>query len=365
MQKKVRVHGAHLAGGARVGSVPTLDANPGLGYLVTFGDDTLLYTVIDGIEAYYPIVKGAETASFRQSYPTSSLVWELEHNLGTKDFFMVIKDHEDNVIMTYQDLEYAPGNELNKITVMFSEPIRGTAFLVASKSLSTPRLNTSEIAFSEDFVINASGFIVNGQAVSITAVASTVADIALANTKADTAITTANLAKSRADAAILTADAASLQVSNQASSISNALTIANAAKSTADAAALEAAGSLKETAFLSTWATYDLGFGTDDPVTSGLNIGAYTIARKSVIPANFAGSIGRADTPPATATSFTLQRNGIAVGTISIAAGASQFTFSAQTAIALAVGDRVKAIANNADSALRGFDFTIVNNLVK
>lgn len=365
MPNKVRIHGGHAAGGMKIGTVAQLPASPGLGFMVTHNGDTLLYTTIDGIESYFPIVKGAETAAFRMSYPVSNLVWELEHNLNTKEFFMVIKDHEDNIIMTYEDLEFVTGEELNKVRVHFAEPVRGTALLIASKSMSTPRLNTSEITFSEEFSINANGLVYNGQVIPVADLANLNGAITTATGIANTAKTTADTALSRANSAITTADAVSLQVSNQAGQISTVTGTANAAKTTADAAALAVAGKLDLNTFLTSFAPYDIGFGSDDAITVGLNIGGGLIARKSRIPANFAGSFGKVDVAPTIATTFSVQKNGVQVGVISIAPGAMVFTFSSQAAIDLNPGDRIKILAANADSTLKGIDGVLVNNLIQ
>lgn len=77
------------------------------------------------------------------------------------------------------------------------------------------------------------------------------------------------------------------------------------------------------------------------------------VARAVTFPSGLTGSIGKASAAATAPTVFSVRKNGASVGTITFAAGATSATFSAASAITLAVGDLVSIHApSTADSTL-------------
>lgn len=69
------------------------------------------------------------------------------------------------------------------------------------------------------------------------------------------------------------------------------------------------------------------------------------LARAVSFPANFSGSVGIAAVAATSSTAFDVQKNGVSVGTITFAAGASTATFTTSGAVTFAAGDYLSIIA--------------------
>lgn len=71
------------------------------------------------------------------------------------------------------------------------------------------------------------------------------------------------------------------------------------------------------------------------------------IARAVTFPANFANSVGTASANATASTAFGIQKNGVSVGTMTFAAGASSATFTSSggAAVSFAAGDVLAVIA--------------------
>jgi hypothetical protein len=79
-------------------------------------------------------------------------------------------------------------------------------------------------------------------------------------------------------------------------------------------------------------------------------------------PAGFSGSVGKALIPPEAGYSLTVNKNGVAIGTVNIATGTglATFTTSGGAAQAVAVGDVISVVGSgSADSAIRNLAVTL------
>lgn len=127
-----------------------------------------------------------------------------------------------------------------------------------------------------------------------------------------------------------------------------------------------AASNPTSTATITTWTgtPYDLigaTFGTNANSEVVYRIKA---PRAITIPANFAGATATAGTAAAGSTTYSIQRNGSQVGTVTFGAGSTTGTYSNQSAIAIAAGDIVKIVAPaTADANLADIDFAILSTL--
>lgn len=107
---------------------------------------------------------------------------------------------------------------------------------------------------------------------------------------------------------------------------------------------------------------YDLAFFVPStPADAGM-VFKFTAVRAIVIPDDFAGSLGHCETVPSDGTAvFSVEKNGSAVGTISINTS-GVFTFATTGAeISLAVGDELSIIAPTPqDSTLADINVSII-----
>jgi hypothetical protein len=93
-------------------------------------------------------------------------------------------------------------------------------------------------------------------------------------------------------------------------------------------------------------------------------IGKLVIPRAIVIPAGFAGARGHVDTPPAADWGVDVTRNGLSIGTITVATtGALVFATIAGAVVPVAPGDVIRFVADPrgapAETAIAGFSVTI------
>ncbi|MBW8067055.1 MAG: hypothetical protein GJU73_06360 [Ferrovum sp.] len=90
---------------------------------------------------------------------------------------------------------------------------------------------------------------------------------------------------------------------------------------------------------------YDIASGVSGPIAAS-QVVLYTVSVRAIdIPANFAGSIALVGTAFTNAATFTINHNGVAIGTLAFAAGGTVATFSTLAAFTLAVGDTVSVNA--------------------
>jgi hypothetical protein len=79
--------------------------------------------------------------------------------------------------------------------------------------------------------------------------------------------------------------------------------------------------------------------------TASQVIERYIFATPVTFPAGLAGSYGAAGTAATAAATFSIQKNGAAVGTMAFAAGSATASFTMATATAFAAGDVLTILA--------------------
>jgi hypothetical protein len=105
---------------------------------------------------------------------------------------------------------------------------------------------------------------------------------------------------------------------------------------------------------------FDLtAFYPGTPTASAL-VTRIPFARAVSFPAALAGSVAIAKTAATAQTDFDIQKNGVSVGTVRFAAGATSATFIAASAFATAAGDRLSIVAPaTADTTLADVGFVL------
>jgi hypothetical protein len=105
---------------------------------------------------------------------------------------------------------------------------------------------------------------------------------------------------------------------------------------------------------------YDLGCTfTGKPAASQVLL-RYPMPRATSFPANLAGSQGVCGTAATAASTFTINKNGVQVGTMVFAAAATTATFTMASATGFAAGDVLTVIAPaGQDSTLADLGFSL------
>lgn len=109
---------------------------------------------------------------------------------------------------------------------------------------------------------------------------------------------------------------------------------------------------------------YDFGAVAFAAPPPGAVIGKVVLPRAIVIPADFVGARGDVDTPPAADWVLDVTRNGLSIGTVTVATdGTLAFATAAGAAVPIAPGDVIRFIADPRDSpaetAIAGVAVTI------
>ena len=85
------------------------------------------------------------------------------------------------------------------------------------------------------------------------------------------------------------------------------------------------------------------------------------VARGFTLPTDLAGSRGHADTAATTEAVCTILKNGVAVGSITLAAASQDAAFALAGGLALVLGDRLELVAPaTQDTTLAGLAFTLI-----
>ena len=85
------------------------------------------------------------------------------------------------------------------------------------------------------------------------------------------------------------------------------------------------------------------------------------VARGFTLPADLAGSRGHADTAVTVSAELAILKNGVAVGSITFAAGSQDAAFALTGGLALVPGDRLELVAPaTQDATVAGLAFTLI-----
>lgn len=326
--------------------------SPEVGLIATINGQVCVYDNVGGTIGWYPIAKAMDTKTYRHIQSVPSTEWTVNHNLGTKEFFAVVTDANDNSIVSYAGLEYDSVNPLNKFKVFFAEPISGNMFIVVAESFSTPELNTSKITLG-DLVISTGGISWQGNYINLstfTAVDDSIATLTNAVTAANSSV---NAVVGNLSAEVQRASAAESDLRTLITAANGAITLLRQDMNTADALKLNIAD------WWATKAIYDIIASDAGNVISGQVIFDMPALRKMKLPVNLTGFRGMADTGPDTAMDFYVQVNGTTKFTISIAAGATAMTVANAAEVTVNPGDRVRIITSKADTAIKNIAIAI------
>jgi len=104
---------------------------------------------------------------------------------------------------------------------------------------------------------------------------------------------------------------------------------------------------------------YDIAGSTLTIPTDGAVIMRFSVNRAFTLPVSLVGSNAESVTAPTAAASYSIQRNGVEVGTIDFASGVNDATFTFASAEAFVIDDLLTVVAPaTADSTHDGLAWT-------
>lgn len=105
---------------------------------------------------------------------------------------------------------------------------------------------------------------------------------------------------------------------------------------------------------------YDLSGGVIGLYPANATIFAHVTARPFYLPAGLTGSIAISEAAASGAISFTIYKNGVSIGAINFAAGATSGSFSFTSTVTFVFGDKIKIMSPAADATLSDFMFNLL-----
>ena len=130
--------------------------NPQIGTIIVKDYCLYAYIRIGGMETWYPFAN--KTNSYVHVQGEAALTWTVDHNLGTDDVWMQVKDESGNIVRVGKTTI-----DENSFTLNFTQATKGTVVVVAPDTIHVPGVKATSINVANDSVIiDNSGVRVNG-----------------------------------------------------------------------------------------------------------------------------------------------------------------------------------------------------------
>ena len=130
--------------------------NPQIGTIIVKDYCLYAYIRIGGMETWYPFAN--KTNSYVHVQGEAALTWTVDHNLGTDDVWMQVKDESGNIVRVGKTTI-----DENSFTLNFTQATKGTVVVVAPDTIDVPGVKATSINVANDSVIiDNSGVRVNG-----------------------------------------------------------------------------------------------------------------------------------------------------------------------------------------------------------
>ena len=130
--------------------------NPQIGTIIVKDFCLYAYIRIGGMETWYPFAN--KTNSYVHVQGEAALTWTVDHNLGTDDVWMQVKDESGNIVRVGKTTI-----DENSFTLNFTQATKGTVVVVAPDTIDVPGVKATSINVANDSVIiDNSGVRVNG-----------------------------------------------------------------------------------------------------------------------------------------------------------------------------------------------------------
>lgn len=133
--------------------------NPRLGTMVLKQGSLYAYTLINGIETWFPLFQNLSNAYLHtQVNPTTT--WTVNHQLGSTFCWYQIKDTAGNILFESS----SENTDANTTVLTFAEPVAGTAIFIGPNDIQLSNINASLINVG-DVQITTTGITVGGVAI--------------------------------------------------------------------------------------------------------------------------------------------------------------------------------------------------------
>lgn len=130
--------------------------NPQIGTIIVKDFCLYAYIRIGGMETWYPFAN--KTNSYVHVQGEAALTWTVDHNLGTADVWIQVKDEFGNIVQVGKTTI-----DENSFTLNFTQATKGTVVVVAPDTIDVPGVKATSINVANDSVIiDNSGVRVNG-----------------------------------------------------------------------------------------------------------------------------------------------------------------------------------------------------------
>lgn len=130
--------------------------NPQVGTIIVKDYCLYAYIRIGGMETWYPFAN--KTNSYVHVQGEAALTWTVDHNLGTADVWIQVKDESGNIVQVGKTTI-----DENSFTLNFTQATKGTVVVVAPDTIDVPGVKATSINVANDSVIiDNSGVRVNG-----------------------------------------------------------------------------------------------------------------------------------------------------------------------------------------------------------
>lgn len=130
--------------------------NPQIGTIIVKDFCLYAYIRIGGMETWYPFAN--KTNSYVHVQGEAALTWTVDHNLGTADVWIQVKDESGNIVQVGKTTI-----DENSFTLNFTQATKGTVVVVAPDTIDVPGVKATSINVANDSVIiDNSGVRVNG-----------------------------------------------------------------------------------------------------------------------------------------------------------------------------------------------------------
>lgn len=176
MTKAIKVHASIQArAGVTIGNdTGALPANPVPNTMWASGKDLLLSCIINGVQTWFPLVRGSDFAAYMHTQASPNNQWTVNHNLNSDGLWVQVVDGNGNIVQTLTDYTPSPADPLNSFTLSFALPINGHAFVVGNKVLSAALVNATELNIADRIQLSSAGFTIDGNVIDL----STLKDVA-------------------------------------------------------------------------------------------------------------------------------------------------------------------------------------------
>lgn len=150
-QKQIRIHGNIGLLSNAVLRENSVDYQENA--IMVINDIPCVVTQVGGVLTWCPLIRGYDSKGHIHNQTAVDRVWTVEHNLGTKDIWLVAINGVTDAVLT-AEISYPETNAENVVILTLPTPAKGTAYLVGTHSFTAEKFVGGEIHLGADFSID-------------------------------------------------------------------------------------------------------------------------------------------------------------------------------------------------------------------